>query len=564
MDDRGRILIAGDDADDRRSLADLLNELGYGVIEADNAADALAVFKRERPALALLATTLPNSLTLARGMREAAGDALVPILFITADLNPELLERCLAAGGDDFLTKPYNGIVLRAKLNAFQRMTEMNQTLTRQRDEIARHNQHLLLEQEMAKRVFDKVAHVGALDLPNIRYTLSPLAVFNGDVLLASAGPSGNLIVLLGDFTGHGLAAAIGAMPLAQTFYSMVAKGFHVRDIVRELNVKLYEILPVGVFCCACAVEFDFEENTAQVWNGGLPDGLLYRGGACQRLCSRHVPLGIKPGRQFNDAVEIFETAPGDRLFLWSDGILEATNRAGIMFGEARLLEVFSSERAPEQLFPALGAALRDFLGDEAQVDDLSLVEICVVERERFQGIAPVWQESAKHGPMAWQMRFELEPDSLRGLDPLPLLLHILMEVPGLRPRGGELYTLLAELYSNALEHGVLGLDSGLKQSPQGFAAYYQQRGLILQELREGRVAFDLVYRGDDNGGLLSITVIDSGAGFDVETVLARQDAAAYSGRGVALLRKLGRDLRFIAPGNQVRLDYTWGRWPPD
>jgi len=577
MAERNSVLIAEEGASDRLLLATLLQNLGYGVLEADNGADALALYQRERPALVLLAVLMPrlDGLEVARRIRELTADRFVPILFLTSAQDPELLSACLEAGGDDFLTRPYNGILLRAKLNALRRMSEMNQTLARQRDEIARHNHHLLREQEMAKRVFDKVAHVGALDLPNIRYTLSPLAVFNGDVLLASAGPSGNLIVLLGDFTGHGLAAAIGAMPLAQTFYSMVAKGFHVRDIVRELNVKLYDILPVGVFCCAAAVEFDFSENTAQVWNGGLPDGLLYRSGtgACQRLLSRHVPLGIKPGRQFNDTVDVFETEPGDRLFLWSDGILEAANRSGAMFGEQRLLDIFGGGSAPQALFDALNGAVRDFLGDEAQADDLSLVEVCVVARDEFAGVAPAWQEEVAaatagggmtdaHGVMEWRLRFELEPDSLRGMNPLPLLLHILMEVPGLRSRSGQLYTLLAELYSNALEHGVLGLDSKLKESAQGFAQYYQQRGQALQDLRAGCVAFDLAYQGNDNGGLLSIGVTDSGDGFDFEALLARPlGQNGYSGRGVALLRKISQRMRFIEPGNQVCLEYVWGQW---
>ena len=75
---------------------------------------------------------------------------------------------------------------------------------------IAKHNEHLLTEQRVAKAVFDKVAHSGCLSAPNIRYLQSPFALFNGDLLLAAFKPSGGMHVLLGDFTGHGLPAAIG------------------------------------------------------------------------------------------------------------------------------------------------------------------------------------------------------------------------------------------------------------------------------------------------------------------------------------------------------------------
>ena len=69
---------------------------------------------------------------------------------------------------------------------------------------------------------------------PNIRYLLSPYALFNGDLLLAACTPSGNMHLLLGDFTGHGLPAAVGAMPLAEVFYGMTAKGFGLAETLRE------------------------------------------------------------------------------------------------------------------------------------------------------------------------------------------------------------------------------------------------------------------------------------------------------------------------------------------
>src|SRR3546814_8115398 len=49
--------------------------------------------------------------------------------------------------------------------------------------------------------------------------------------------------ILLGDFTGHGLPAAVGAMPLAEVFYGMTAKGYGLAQILREMNAKLKRIL---------------------------------------------------------------------------------------------------------------------------------------------------------------------------------------------------------------------------------------------------------------------------------------------------------------------------------
>ena len=79
------------------------------------------------------------------------------------------------------------------------RLHLLQRTVLEQRDLIVRHNEHLLNEQRVAKAVFDKVAHSGCLNASNVRYLQSPLALFNGDLLLAAYKPSGGMHVLLGD-----------------------------------------------------------------------------------------------------------------------------------------------------------------------------------------------------------------------------------------------------------------------------------------------------------------------------------------------------------------------------
>jgi len=71
-------------------------------------------------------------------------------------------------------SKPYNRVILRAKINAFRRMRELHQSLQKERDLSHRRNEQMLHEQEMARRVFDNIAHRGCLGAENIRYEASP------------------------------------------------------------------------------------------------------------------------------------------------------------------------------------------------------------------------------------------------------------------------------------------------------------------------------------------------------------------------------------------------------
>lgn len=560
MPTRLSILIAEDNAADRMLLSTIVNRQGHRALTASNGLEAVMLFEQERPQLVLMDALMPvmDGFEAARRIKACAGEALVPIIFLTSLTESEALVHCLEAG-DDFLAKPYNRIILEAKIRAMDRLRRLQDTVMQQRDLIAKHNEHLLTEQRVAKAVFDKVAHSGCLNAPNIRYLQSPFALFNGDLLLAAFKPSGGMHVLLGDFTGHGLPAAIGAMPLAEVFYGMTAKGFSMAEILREMNAKLKRILPVGVFCCATLLNLSFQRRVVEVWNGGLPDGYLYHAATGERtaLVSRHLPLGVLESASFNDHYEVHPLALGDRLFLFSDGVLETCDSDGQMFGEQRLQAIFAGQHPAERLFDEIQSALAAFRG-EAQ-DDVSMIELSLIEEGGLSRPPLAFSDSGLSSPLDWSASFEFRAQTLKRFNPLPFLLQLLLEVQGLRTQGGALYTVLAELYSNALEHGVLGLDSALKCNAEGFAHYYQQRATRLAELQDGYVRFHLELSPQADGGRLRVQVEDSGCGFDVAGALAfTQVSAGLSGRGLRLVRQLTEHCEWTADGRGVSVEFCW------
>ena len=77
-------------------------------------------------------------------------------------------------------------------------------TLKTEEDELAYHQARIQQEQRVTEGVFSNIVHPGCLDVPYIKYLLSAVAVFNGDLLLAALKPSGGLHIMVRDFTGHG------------------------------------------------------------------------------------------------------------------------------------------------------------------------------------------------------------------------------------------------------------------------------------------------------------------------------------------------------------------------
>jgi len=556
------ILIADDSASDRYLLSTIVSRQGHEVLCAANGAEAVAAFEKHRPHLILMDALMPvmDGFDAARRIKQLAGEALVPIIFLTSLTEGEALARCLDAGGDDFIAKPYNHVVLTAKIKAMNRLRLLQETVLQQRDLISRHHEYLLNEQRVAKEVFDQVAHSGCLNASNIRYLQSPYALFNGDLLLATYTPAGHMHMLLGDFTGHGLPAAVGAMPLAEVFYGMTAKGFGLAETLREMNAKLKRILPVDMFCCATLLCVNFKQRQVEVWNGGLPDGYLLSAATGERtaLVSRHLPLGVLDSSSFDDKTEVYPFACNDRIFLLSDGVVDTSNRQEELFGVQRLHEVFAANREPHLLIGEIQQALTEF-GGQAR-DDVSMVEILAVEAPDPGTQGVIYSDSGTSTPLDWSATFEFRGSTIRRFNPLPYLLQLLLEVHGLRPQSGALYSVLTELYSNALEHGVLGLDSSLKNDAVGFARYYQLRAERLANLCDGfiRVHVQVVPVGE--GGLLTLQVEDSGPGFNVDTILALPPVVdELYGRGLALVRELSEQATWSADGRTACVEFAWG-----
>lgn len=556
------VLVAEDNPTDRLILSSLVRRLGHQVVTATNGQQAVQMFERTRPQLVLMDALMPvmDGFEAAPYIKQLAGDELVPIIFLTALGESEALAACLRAGGDDFLPKPYNPVALEAKILSMNRLRLLQDTVRGQRDLIARQNTQLLHEQRTAKTIFERIARSACADDPGIRCMQSPLALFSGDLLLVAYAPAGSLFVLLGDFTGHGLPAAIGAMPLAETFYGMTAEGYSSGEVLYELNAKLKRILPVEMFCCATLLDMDRRSGVLRVWNGGLPDGYLLHGdGRRVPLVSRHLPLGILPAARFDAAFETYSLQPDDRVLLLSDGVVETRNAGGEAFGEGRLQAVFEDCRDPAQVFEAIQDALLGFHGHLH--DDLSLVEVCAgVSSEALSGSQELSGAAAESvGPQDWSVAYTLRNETLRDYNPLPMLLHSLLRVMEACPRADAAFSALSELYANALEHGVLRLDSSIKQDAEGFARYYALRQQRLSALREGWIRIDMDFSRQQRRGCLRIEVRDSGPGFDPVAVLAEPYAPTrLSGRGLRLVSQLGGRLWQLADAAGVGVEFVW------
>jgi anti-sigma regulatory factor (Ser/Thr protein kinase) len=141
----------------------------------------------------------------------------------------------------------------------------------------------------------------------------------------------------------------------------------------------------------------------------------------------------------------------------------------------------------------------------------------------------------------------------------VPLLIQVLDQLHITRRQRSEVFLILSELVSNALEHGLLGLDSSRKEAPDGVDAYFAARERGLAALSTGEIRIDLAAVWQNSEPVLTIAVSDTGQGFRPDPRLLSAEALGdgrRGGKGLALAKALCLEMRFNDTGNHVTVVY--------
>jgi len=556
-----KILLVDDSLEDREQARRELFRRGHEVICADNGGEALELFRKIRPDVVITDIYMPgmDGFALTQAIQEAAAPQWQPIIFLSGHRDEALQVKALKIGADAYAAKPVSGALLDARLVVIQRLLTLQRQSQQRADELERYYAGEERDKKIARHLIERLVNAEKLNDPAVRHWVAPTTTFSGDLVAAARTPGGTLHLLLADGTGHGLSASINVLPITAPFYAMTEKGFGIDAIARELNDKVRQFLPPDRFVAATIASVDFRENIVRVWNGGNPEPLILNpGGHAQHVFeSRHVPLGILDDAEFEAHIEAQSFVDGDQFICFSDGLLEAMNGDGHGFGLERLARSLVNS-TPEGRLEGVMAGVREHLGDRQAHDDISLLVVTCKS-----GDVPAQPGSATGGAMApvrqngtWRFALRLSAIELREIDVVPMLLDLVARFRSTREVSGQLFMVLAELFNNALDHGLLALDSRLKLGADGMSAYLAERERRLALLEEGEIEFSIEKLVATGKSWLCVACEDSGPGFDHLSVMSRLDNPDDKpfGRGLGLVRSLGSSCEFNAKGNGVRV----------
>lgn len=475
-----------------------------------------------------------------------------PVIMISANDNVDFLEDCFSCGASDYIIKPINFKLLSLKAKTLIQSIKLKNIINAQYEKLSEYKVNAEREEVVAKFTYEYLVRRANQEVDGVSVWQKPFSAFSGDIVLVRVSPAGDLYIVMADATGHGLSAAITVMPLISTFNSMVSKGFHLQIIMAEVNRKLVSDTPDDRFVAAIGMEISNARGIIAVWNGGMPPVyLVNEHDMVHQFNSRHLALGIQEDDDFDASVEELKLPENGSLFLYSDGLIEQENPKGNAYSKSRLIDVLLNPDG--NLLNSVLESFSAHVGDANYTDDVSM---CVIDINRLVGSLRVKSEiplsivSEKEGKYIWT--FRVSGSKLAKNEIMPLIQHFSQHMDIQQSVRQKIFIVASEMINNALDHGVLGLSSSLKELENGFHEYHCEREKRLSMLDPASY-LELILSCETHADnvQISIKVKDSGKGY-ADHSQKSTEGLLNSGRGLKLIKQLSKEVRVDPPGNVI------------
>ncbi|QJD30397.1 PP2C family protein-serine/threonine phosphatase [Methylococcus geothermalis] len=400
-----RILLVDDDPISVLAVAVYLRKLGYEVNSARDGREAIEQFQSQRFECVISDWNMPylNGEELCRRVRSLKLPYYVYFILLTGRDDKDSLLQGMEAGADDFLVKPVDREELRVRIRAGERIVRLEQQLEERSRLLENVNRELKQAYQTIRNDLATAAAIQKSLLP-APWTLADLEIRSlfiasdflaGDMFGYFPLDDRHLALFQLDVSGHGVSSALISVALskclaqsrsleitAETCAPSGRGSPSPNRMLEELN-RFFAVQPESNshFATMIYAVLDRETGRLELSAAGHPPPLLWKRetGTIAESAVRGLPLGVVADRRY--ASESHRLAPGDRLFVYSDGITECMSPAGEAFGGGRFRHLLE-DTGSLPLAEAIGRierALSDWRGQGGYTDDISLV---VMERK--------------------------------------------------------------------------------------------------------------------------------------------------------------------------------------
>src|SRR5882724_687966 len=313
----------------RRVLSQLLTAGGYECRVSKNGSEALQTVQAKPPSLLLLDFDMPglNGAEVLKRLRSDRHSAVaqIPTIMLTGHGSEESEVSCLQAGADDFVTKPVNPAVLRARIETQLRLRSMRRQLERQNDELEEWRRNLERDLAAARLTQQSLIPQKPLVLPGwqIATCYHPVIQVGGDIYGWLRMKDGRMLFWIADGTGHGAAAALLTTLAKLLFHHGSMDHDSPASLMEGVDNDFRSIFGAHSFMTAMCVALDPATGQAQVVGAGHPSLLVvHHDGTTESIASVAPPLGMIKRSAFTETV--IRLSSGDLFLLYTDGLYGA------------------------------------------------------------------------------------------------------------------------------------------------------------------------------------------------------------------------------------------------
>jgi sigma-B regulation protein RsbU (phosphoserine phosphatase) len=402
------ILVVDDNPANRDALTRRLERRGYSVTAAEDGVTALHLLATRAFDLVLLDVMMPgmNGLEVLQRLRADRTPADLPVIMATAQGESEDVIKALGLGANDYVTKPLDfGVVLarvRTQLalkQSVEQIRDLERNLSSRNRELETANARLVAAAEQARRELKLAARVQVSLLPKtppsvpgltFAWAFKPCTELAGDSLNICPFDDGRVGLYVLDVAGHGVSAALLAVAATRLLSARDPDSIVVEHAAGDGAARTPS--PPAVVATRLDQRFGWNPDTEQFLtifyavidpatrtlaytSAGHPGAIRVAAGApASVLDVGGMPIGL--GGPYE--TQVTTLPPGDRLYLYSDGLTEAMNHAGQQFGRPRLVEILESlggvdlNRAVTEVMSALSA----WCGAQPAQDDVSILAV--------------------------------------------------------------------------------------------------------------------------------------------------------------------------------------------
>ncbi len=367
----GRVLIADDQKHILDALQMLLSSCGFSTEAVTHPARVLrAVESRQFDAVLMDLNYTRDIIAGGEGLELVSQirsmDRLLPVVVMTAWSSVELAVEAMRRGASDFIQKPWENQDLLQKLQNQLSWARGQRRAQRQRDQElqeAREIQDSLLPRKLPAVAGYEVAAM-----------TQPLRFVGGDYYSVVRISERHTVLCIADVAGKGLPAALLMSSLQAALTPLIGQRLAPPQLCHRLNRILCDLTPVGKFISFFYAVLDSVDNRLTYCNAGHnPPLLIGADGTCTELKAAGAVLGQFPHWRYEQSE--LQLRSGDRLLLFTDGLVEACNAQEESFGEHNLIRIAreNPRSSAENLMGLLIRAAAQHSGEHFQ-DDASLI----------------------------------------------------------------------------------------------------------------------------------------------------------------------------------------------